>query len=164
MRGVYSFLLITLVSSGFYINSFINEGDGLKISVEIKSDKKKTTQVPDVDKENKSKKLVKKPKVSKLPYDPENDYTLNTQTVLNLFEDLEYDLDRVRSKKLVKPIYFTRLPKDLNEIKSVSRKKETFLQILLPLVVAENEAILKDKKYLLKILNIKSKKKYRRIN
>ena len=152
MRGVYSFLLITLVSSGFYINSFINEGDGLKISVEIKSDKKKTTQVPDVDKENKSKKLVKKPKVSKLPYDPENDYTLNTQTVLNLFEDLEYDLDRVRSKKLVKPIYFTRLPKDLNEIKSVSRKKETFLQILLPLVVAENEAILKDKKYLLKIL------------
>ena len=152
LRGVYSFLLITLVSSGFYINSFINEGDGLKISVEIKSDKKKTTQVPDVDKENKSKKLVKKPKVSKLPYDPENDYTLNTQTVLNLFEDLEYDLDRVRSKKLVKPIYFTRLPKDLNEIKSVSRKKETFLQILLPLVVAENEAILKDKKYLLKIL------------
>ena len=161
LGGVYSFLLITLVSSGFYINSLITEGDGLKISVEIKSDKKKTTQVPDVDKENKSKKLVKKPKVSKPPYDPEEDYTLNTQTVLNLFEDLEYDLDRVRSKKLVKPIYFTRLPKDLDEIKSVSRKKETFLQILLPLVVAENEAILKDKKYLLKILKKNQSEKNR---
>ena len=161
LGGVYSFLLITLVSSGFYINSLITEGDGLKISVEIKSDKKKTTQVPDVDKENKSKKLVKKPKVSKPPYDPEKDYTLNTQTVLNLFEDLEYDLDRVRSKKLVKPIYFTRLPKDLDEIKSVSRKKETFLQILLPLVVAENEAILKDKKYLLKILKKNQSEKNR---
>ena len=59
---------------------------------------------------------------------------------------------RVRSKKKVKPIYFTRLPKDLNEIKSVNEKKETFLQILLPLIVAENEKIIEDRKYLLKIL------------
>jgi Bax protein len=65
---------------------------------------------------------------------------------------LEYDLDHVRNKKKVKPIYFTRLPKDLNTIKSVKDKKETFLQILLPLVVAENEKIKKDRDYLLKIV------------
>ena len=53
---------------------------------------------------------------------------------------------------MVKPIYFTRLPKDLDGIKSVTQKKETFLQILLPLVVAENETILKNRKYLFKIL------------
>ena len=100
-----------------------------------------------------------KKKVPKKPYDPENDYTLNTQTVLNLFEDLEYDLDNVRSKKLVKPIYFTRLPKDLDEIKSITKKKETFLQILLPLVVAENQSILKDRKYLSKILKQNRTKK-----
>ena len=152
LRGTYSFLVIILVSSVFYVKSFITNGDGLKISVEIKSEKKKTAKTPDTTKKNKSKDLVRKPEATKKPYDPENDYTLNTQTVLNLFEDLEYDLDRVRNKKLVKPIYFTRLPKDLNELKSVSRKKETFLQILLPLVVAENESILKDRKYLLKIL------------
>ena len=82
----------------------------------------------------------------------EDDFSLNTQTVLNLFGDLEYDLDNVRNKKLVKPIYFTRLPKDLNTIKSVKEKKETFLQILLPLIVAENAKIKKDREYLLKII------------
>jgi len=152
LRGVYSFLVVMLVSSGFYIKSLITNVDGLKISVEIKSEKKQKVQTPDITKKNKSKDVVKKPETSKRPYDPENDYTLNTQTVLNLFEDLEYDLDRVRSNKLVKPIYFTRLPKDLDEIKSVTQKKETFLQILLPLVVAENETILKNRKYLFKIL------------
>ena len=141
----------------------------MKISLEIKSDKKENS------KDIKKKEIVKKPKISEKdkpknllktpPYNPENDYTLNTQTVLNLFEDLEYDLDRVRSKKLVKPIYFTRLPKDLDEIKSITRKKETFLQILLPLVVAENEIIIKDRKFLLKILKKnQSEKNIRWIN
>ena len=82
--------------------------------------------------------------------------------MLNLFEDLEYDLDHVRNKKKVKPIYFTRLPKDLDTIKSVKNKKETFLQILLPLIVAENEKIKEDREFLLKILkqneSIKNKK------
>ena len=102
------------------------------------------------------KKIIQK-KLSKQPKDKksspsDNDYNLNTQTVLNLFEDLEYDLDHVRNKKKVKPIYFTRLPKDLDSIKSIKEKKETFLQILLPLIVAENEKIEEDRKYLLKIL------------
>jgi len=152
LRGTYSFLAVIIVSGGFYIKSFITDSGLLKISVEIKSDKKDIVKKKKVEEKNKSKLLVKKPEIEKKPYDPENDYILNTQTVLNLFDDLEYDLDHVRSKKLVKPIYFTRLPKDLDGIKSVTQKKETFLQILLPLVVAENEIILKDRKYLLKIL------------
>ncbi len=152
LRGVYSSLIVMLVSGGFYIKNFVTNVDGLKISVEIKSDKKEIVKIPDVTKKNKSKYLAKKPEVSKKPYDPEKDYTLNTQTVLNLFEDLEYDLDNVRNKKKVKPIYFTRLPKDLNKIKSVKEKKETFLQILLPLIVAENEKIKEDRKYLFKIV------------
>ena len=159
LRGTYTFLVVMLVSSGFYAKNFINNVDGLKISVEIKSDKKKISKSPEVDKKKESKDLVKKPEVSKKPYDPENDYTLNTQTVLNLFKDLEYDLDDVRNEKIVKPIYFTRLPKDLHEMKSVTRKKETFLKILLPLVVAENARIKKDKKYLLKILKENQNKK-----
>ena len=154
IRGAYSFLVVALVSGGFYIKNLVTNVDSLKISVEIKSDKKekKIAKIPDVKKKNKSENLAKKPEVPKKPYDPEKDYTLNTQTVLNLFDDLEYDLDNVRDKKLVKPIYFTRLPKDLSEMRSVTKKKETFLQILLPLVVAENESIVKDRKYLLEIL------------
>ena len=148
LRGVYSFFLVMLVSGGFYVKSLITDVDGLKISLEIKKDKIKTVKKPEVAKKKEPKKLD----TPKEPYNPETDYKLNTQTVLNLFEDLEYDLDYVRKKKLVKPIYFTRLPKDLDSLRSTSRKKETFLQILLPLVVAENERIEKDRKYLLKIL------------
>ena len=81
LRGTYSFLAVMLISSGFYIKNLINNVDGLKISVEIKSDKKEIVKSPEVDKKNKSKGLAKK------PYDPESDYTLNTQTVLNLFKD-----------------------------------------------------------------------------
>ena len=173
LRGTYVSVIIVLVFSGFYIKNVFTNVDSIKISLEIKSDKKEnikdsekkvtaktpdvikkkvTAKTPDVIKKNESKNLVKKPEVKKKPYDPENDFNLNTETVLNLFEDLEYNLSSVRNRKLVKPIYFTRLPKDLNTIKSVKIKKETFIQILLPLIVAENEKIEKDRNHLLKIL------------
>ena len=79
------------------------------------------------------------------------DLNLKTQTVLNLFEDVNYDLNKVRSEKRVKPIYFTQFPKDLDEIQSVQLKKETFIKIVLPLIVAENEKILDDRYKLNKI-------------
>jgi Bax protein len=153
LKGVYASCLIMLVFSGFYIKGYVSNLDSLKISLEIKSDKKQKDVVSNSksNKKKESKNLVKEPKEKK-PYDPEKDYKLNTLTVLNLFEDLDYDLNNVRDSKLVKPIYFTRLPKDLISIRSVKKKKETFLKILLPLIVAENERIEKDKKYLLKIL------------
>ena len=154
LRGVYASFLLIFVFSGFYIKGYVSNLDSVKISLEIKSDKnsKEKTNVSKNSQKKESKKIVKKPVAPKKPYDPENDYNLNTLTVLNLFEDLDYDLDSVRDSKRVKPIYFTRLPKDLDSIRSTKKKKETFLKILLPLIVAENEKIEKDKKYLLKIL------------
>tara|TARA_B100001057_G_scaffold125850_1_gene124663 strand:- start:1058 stop:2584 length:1527 start_codon:yes stop_codon:yes gene_type:complete len=80
---------------------------------------------------------------------------IKTETVLSLFEDVEYDLKTVRYQKKVKPIYFTQFPKDLDEIKDTKLKKETFIKIVLPLVVAENEKILNDK---IKLKRITSKK------
>ncbi len=112
-------------------------------------------------KEPKEKKLVKKPEVKKPEIKKKQqkkttelilpDLNLKTQTVLNLFEDVEYDLNTVRNKKLVKPIYFTQFPKDLDEIQSPKLKKETFIKIVLPLIVAENEKILDDRFKLNKI-------------
>ena len=64
--------------------------------------------------------------------------------MLSLFKDVEYDLKQVRYQK-VKPIYFTQFPKDLDEIKDTQLKKETFIKIVLPLVVAENDKILNDR-------------------
>ena len=79
------------------------------------------------------------------------DLNLKTETVLNLFKDVNYDLNKVRYEKKVKPIYFTQFPKDLDEIQSVRLKKETFIKIVLPLIVAENERILEDRYKLNKI-------------
>ena len=82
------------------------------------------------------------------------DLNLKTTTVLALFDDVEYDLKKVRINKLVQPIYFTQFPKDLDEITSVKLKKETFIKIVLPLVVAENQKILDDR-YKLKLISRK---------
>ena len=54
-------------------------------------------------------------------------------------------MGQVRSKKLVKPIYFTQFPRDLDELQSTKLKKETFIKIVLPLIVAENERIQADR-------------------
>ena len=124
---------------------------------------------PEIKKEVKKsevKKEVKKPKIKKdeqkfevkrksvdeviLP-----NLNLKTETVLNLFKDVEYDLGQVRSKKLVKPIYFTQFPRDLDELQSTKLKKETFIKIVLPLIVAENERIIADREKLLVLSNKK---------
>ena len=76
------------------------------------------------------------------------DLNLKTETVIQLFKDVDYDLKKVRSEKLVKPIYFTQFPKDLDNLQSVKIKKETFIKIVLPLIVAENEKILDDRQKL----------------
>ena len=94
------------------------------------------------------KKQKKREKVSEMILP---DLNLKTATVLNLFEDVNYDLNKVRYEKRVKPIYFTQFPKDLDEIQSVKLKKDTFIKIVLPLVVAENEKILDDRSKLKKI-------------
>jgi len=119
----------------------------------IKPDVKAKNKIkkPEIKKEQEPKFEVKRKSVDEviLP-----DLNLKTETVLNLFKDVEYDLGKVRSKKLVKPIYFTQFPKDLNALESTQLKKETFIKIVLPLVVAENERILADREKL-KILSDK---------
>ena len=160
-------IVTTLTFSG--MNYF--ENVGIEKTVEVKKKEiKKEVKKPEVKKEVKKpevKKEVKKPEVKKkakpkLEVKKKNfdeavlpDLNLKTETVLNLFKDVEYDLRRVRSQKLVKPIYFTQFPRDLDTLASVELKKETFIKIVLPLVVAENERILADKKKLLILSNKK---------
>ena len=123
-----------------------------KPEIQVKKvEKKPKAQVKKVEKKPKSqvKKVEKKPKLNVKKNNVAEvilpDLNLKTQTVLNLFKDVDYDLSQVRNKKLVKPIYFTQFPKDLDELQNTRLKKETFIKIVLPLVVAENERILADK-------------------
>ena len=111
-----------------------------------KSEKKDISPKPQVKKDEKKPELkVKRNNVAEviLP-----DLNLKTETVIQLFKDVDYDLRKVRNEKLVKPIYFTQFPRDLNNLQSVQLKKETFIKIVLPLIVAENEKILDDREKL----------------
>ena len=130
------------------------------------SNKKKEIIVKKEKKETEKKALAKKPELKTPKTEKSKDpsqvkelvlpnLNLKTDTVLSLFEDVEYDLKEVRYQKRVKPIYFTQFPKDLDEIKDVQLKKETFIKIVLPLVVAENDKILNDR---IKLKKITSKK------
>ena len=140
-----------------------------------KQDEQKIEKKIDTNNEKKQNKSELKPKkeLAKLPkkeIKPDKEKTkdpsqvkelvlpnlnLKTDTVLSLFEDVEYDLKQVRYQKKVKPIYFTQFPKDLDEIKDTQLKKETFIKIVLPLVVAENDKILNDRMKLKKIISKK---------
>ena len=75
--------------------------------------------------------------------------------MIQLFKDVDYDLGKVRNEKLVKPIYFTQFPRDLDNLQSVKLKKETFIKIVLPLIVAENEKILDDREKLTTLIEKK---------
>ncbi len=121
-----------------------------KPEVKVKKETKKT-EVEIKKKSKKSELKVKKNNVAEviLP-----DLNLKTETVIQLFKDVDYDLRTVRNEKLVKPIYFTQFPRDLDDLQSVQLKKETFIKIVLPLIVAENEKILDDREKL-KILRNK---------
>ena len=155
----------TLVIGG--INTYKNF-DLIKSKIEMKKpetitkkDTKKTetepkqlTKKPEV----KPKKEIKKPELKVKEKNVTEvilpDLNLKTETVIQLFKDVDYDLRKVRNEKLVKPIYFTQFPRDLDNLRSVQLKKETFIKIVLPLIVAENEKILDDRKKL-KILSEK---------
>ena len=118
-----------------------------EIKKEVKKPElKKDVKKPETNKDPKPRLEVKRKSVDEVILPNLN---LKTETVLNLFKDVDYDLGQVRSEKLVKPIYFTQFPKDLDGLKNTQLKKETFIKIVLPLVVAENEKIFADRKKLI---------------
>ena len=78
---------------------------------------------------------------------------LNASTIKQLFEDTNYTLKDVREKKLVKPVALTLLPQEIKMIESTKKRKEFFIQIVLPLILKENNNIRLDRKRLFTIIN-----------
>ena len=78
---------------------------------------------------------------------------LNASTIKQLFEDTNYTLNDVRKTKLVKPVALTLLPNEIKMIESSSKRKEFFIQIVLPLILKENNNIRLDRKRLFSIIN-----------
>lgn len=84
---------------------------------------------------------------------PNDTVRLSASTIEQLFKDTNYSLDDVRKKKLVKPVSLTLLPAEIKMIENTKKRKEFFIQIILPLVIEENNHIRSDRKKLFKILN-----------
>ena len=128
--------VITIIASGITTFDNFEKTDKKQITKKVEEIKKPEVKVK---KETKKPELkVKRNNVAEviLP-----DLNLKTETVIQLFKDVDYDLKKVRNEKLVKPIYFTQFPRDLDNLQNVQLKKETFIKIVLPLIVAENEKL-----------------------
>ena len=132
-----------LVTVRPYIKNIVNEVKFTYVAEVYKE--------PQVSESKKSKKreIIKDPELAQ---EHDNSVSLNAETTINLFDDLGYDLKGVRAGQKVKPIYLTKLPKDLKTLGSTKEKRDLFIKIILPLILDENEKITTDRKKLFKIL------------
>jgi len=84
---------------------------------------------------------------------PTDTVRLSATTIEELFKSTNYNLEDVRKNKLVKPISLTLLPIEIKKIQNSKKRKDLFIQIILPLVIKENQKIRLDRKKLFGILN-----------
>ena len=142
------FFIGCLVLTRPYIKKVVNEVKFTYVAEEYKS--KEITKSKKLKKKKSGTKIEKKSEVVKEEYD--NTVSLNAETTENLFYDLGYDLKGVRAGQKVKPIYLTKLPKDLKTLGDTKKKRELFIKIILPLILSENNKIIEDRKRLFKVL------------
>jgi len=157
IRNVYlSFAFVIfvgcLIATRPYIKRVVNEVKFTYVAQEYKSPETAKLKKTKKTKKNKKTKKIEEEEPELFASTPDNTVSLNAETTLNLFEDLNYDLKSVRAGQKVKPIYLTKLPKDLNTLGDSHKKRELFIKIVLPLILYENEKITEDRKKLFKIL------------
>ena len=113
-------IVLTLVLLGFitslmgirpYIKVVTNEIKFTHIAKEYKSNFESNKFPKDLNTQDDNKRLEN------------HAVSLDTQITLNLFENLKYDLKKIRQGQPVKPIYLSQLPKDLNQLKNAKKKK-----------------------------------------
>ena len=141
----FIFFIGFLITIRPYIKNVVNEVKFTYVAEEYKTVKvsksKKVTK--------KKNKVIEKPEFTQ-EYD--NTVSLSAETALNLFDELNYDLKGIRAGQKVKPIYLTKLPKDIKTLGDTKKKRELFIKIVLPLILSENSKITEDRKKLFKIL------------
>jgi len=141
----FIFFIGSIITIRPYIKNIVNEVKFTYVTEEYKK--------PQKTKSAKKQKKQSKSTEEEFKQQYENTVSLNAETTANLFDDLGYDLRGVRAGQKVKPIYLTKLPKDLRTLGDTKKKRELFIKILLPLILDENEKITSDRKKLFKILS-----------
>jgi len=147
---IISFFFITPIIVEFSKNTSFTSADFENNS---KNDLKKLLEKKDIESDK-----VKNPKFlfeDILIFDeqPTNSIRLSAATIEELFKSTNYSLKDVRKNKLVKPISLSLLPSEIIKIENTKKRKNLFIQIILPLIIQENNNIRLDRKKLFSILN-----------
>ena len=118
----FIFFIGFLITIRPYIKNVVNEVKFTYVAEEYKTVKvsksKKVTK--------KKNKVIEKPEFTQ-EYD--NTVSLSAETASNLFDELNYDLKGVRAGQKVKPIYLTKLPKDIKTLGDTKRKGNYLLKL-----------------------------------
>ncbi|MDA9744402.1 glucosaminidase domain-containing protein [Candidatus Pelagibacter sp.] len=167
LTGLSSFLIIL---SAFIIPLISDINPKVAKNLEINDSSKKFKEVLEGGEINKKSKIDEGLDLSNILEDvfkfedlPENTVRLSASTIEQLFKDTNYSLSEVRKNKQVKPIRLSLLPNEIKQIESSKKRKNLFIQIILPLILEENNLILLDRKKLFSILN-KNKNSKKEIN
>ena len=166
--GDYKSLYLTVVSSFGIILFFFSlpsifefKKNTIDVSVEIanksKSNFEKVLDGEDLEKSTKTDEGLDLRNlfddVFKFDDLPNDTVRLNASTIEQLFKETKYNLKDVRKSKLVKPISLSLLPKEIKMIENSTKKKNLFIQIILPLILEENNRIKLDRIKLFSVLN-----------
>jgi len=147
---IISFFFITPVIIEFTKNtSFIS----VDIENNSKSSLKKLLEKKDVEFDKTTNQKFLFEDILIFDEEPTDSVRLNAATINELFKSTNYSLEDVRKNKLVKPISLTLLPNEIKKIENTKKRKDFFIQIILPLVIKENNYIKLDRKKLFSILN-----------
>jgi len=137
------------------IVEFANEKSSLAQDFEnnSKNDLKKLLKKKDIDAGKVLKQTFLFEDILIFDEQPIDTVRLSAATIEELFKSTNYNLDDVRKNKLVKPISLTLLPQEIKKIENTKKRKNLFIQIILPLIIKENNYIKLDRKKLFNILN-----------
>tara|TARA_Y100000741_G_scaffold126196_1_gene95153 strand:- start:977 stop:2104 length:1128 start_codon:yes stop_codon:yes gene_type:complete len=149
------FIIVFSFSSPFLVNTYKNffyENEEINNNSKINFEKTLSGQtIEQDDGENNSTEIFED--IFEFESLPSDVVRLNALTIEQLFKDTNYSLDEVRKSKLVKPINLSLLPNEMKMIESTKKRKNLFIQIILPLILEENNKIKFDRKRLFGILN-----------
>jgi len=164
----FSFISLILIFSFFYLPN---------LSKYLKDNFAKNKTIINVSKKNfeltlnnKSSKIIEKSTnleevfedIDVFSSDEKNTNTsrLSASTIEQLFKDTNYNLKKVKKTKLVNiGNNLDHLPSEMKNIENVKKRKNLFIQIVLPLIIEENTKIKLDRKKLFVILNKNSNSK-----
>ncbi len=84
---------------------------------------------------------------------PDNTVRFSASTLEEIYKDNGFNLNEIRNNKIVKPVKIDLLPKEIKKIENTKKRKNLFIQIVLPLILEENTRIKLERKKLFTILN-----------